>query len=183
MFTDLECKFSFDMDINFSAYLNIDKQTTGLIIENSVKVLIDFFEAVIINEEYENFNKGYILRFVKSKIRNIKVITKYYQKYIFKGCTFYEELMISISNIEYFFKQLLEEAKKLPKDRKEKVFYNFVFIEFSRIIYLSLKYYNINEEEADRIYKICNEKQYRALDEVSSKSKEKEIDNNSMNED
>lgn len=63
MFTNLECKYSFETDKNFSAYLNIDRETTKILLINSIKVVYDFMRAILIDEEYENFKKGYILRF------------------------------------------------------------------------------------------------------------------------
>ena len=148
MFTNLECKYSFETDKNFSAYLNIDRETTKILLINSIKVVYDFMRAILVDEEYENFTKGYILRFLKSKVRNIKVIMDSYIKYIYNNKENgylqirYDKVSQSIYNIEYFFKKLLTDVYKMEEEKRNEIYKGFCFQELSTVVYLSILFFN-----------------------------------------
>lgn len=149
MLTDLECKYSFGTDKNFSAYLNIDRETTKVLLINSIKVVFDFMKAILVDQEYENFNKGYLLRFLKSKVRNIKVIMDNYIKYVYNNNqnsylqVRYDQLSQTFYNIEYFFKDLLVDIYKMEEEKRNKIYKGFCFQELSTVVYLSIQFFDL----------------------------------------
>lgn len=148
MFTDLECKYSFLTDLNFSAYLNIDRETTKILLEKSITVVFDFMKAILIDKEYENFKRGYLLRFLKAKIRNIKVIMEYYMRNLYNYenndymLNMYNTINQSIYNIECFFKDLLTDIYKLEENKRNNIYKNFCIQDISVVIYLSIQFFN-----------------------------------------
>ena len=148
MLTNLECKYSFGTDKNFSAYLNIDRETTTVLLINSIKVVFDFMKAILVDKEYENFNKGYLLRFLKSKMRNIKVIMDIFVKYVYHNNLNsylqirYDQLSKTFYNIDYFFKDLLVDIYKMEEEDKNEIYKGFCFQELSIVVYLSIQFFN-----------------------------------------
>ena len=162
MLTNLECKYSFGTDKNFSAYLNIDRETTTVLLINSIKVVFDFMKAILVDQEYENFNKGYLLRFLKSKMRNIKVIMDSFVKYVYHNNLNsylqirYDQLSKTFYKIEYFFKDLLVDIYKMEEEDKNEIYKGFCFQELSIVVYLSIQFFDLQLDIEKETFKIID---------------------------
>lgn len=109
---------------------------TLAVLKRSLQRIFEFYEAIIVNEEFDNFYKRHVLKFVKSNVRNIRVIFEIYDKYWIEGwkerCDLFKD---NIENINYFFKNTIHEVKRIEDESKRlRVFYNFVYIEFSNFL-------------------------------------------------
>lgn len=78
MMTKFECDLIFDEYQRKSLFLSISDKMLIKIVEESVIIISKFAKYIIKYKEYENFSKGYINKYIKTQIRNVRIISEYF---------------------------------------------------------------------------------------------------------